>query len=325
MKKHLVKIVVLMFAVSLIAVSCKKRKKEEDPKPDGQALHETFMQNRRDMLQTFTIDASQGGTITGSEGTVINFPPNAFTLNGNPVSGNVEVELIELYGRDAMLLTGRPTNGVKPNGDVEIMKSGGSLYVNAKKGSDILEIILPYQITTRPLPSNDPNVMFVLDGGRGLEDTEDWTPMDENNDGHEDVVQPRDSAAGWNFIFNTQNLGWTNLDRWYSFTGPKTQLFVDVPDGYDDSNCEVYLLYAGEPTALARMDRYDTQQEMFTEHYGYIPIGIQVHLVMVTEIDGTLYASIKSNITIVNNHVESMPDPQPTTQQDLENALNALP
>ncbi len=325
MKKLWINKISVLIGAILILGACKKPKQQEDPKPDGQALHESFMQHREDLLQTFTIDASTGGTITGSEGTVITFPPNAF----GSVSGNVEIELIELYDRAGMLLSNRPTNGVKPNGDVEIMKSKGSLYINAKQGVNILELVDPITIKTRG--ENDPGapVMFVLDGGRNQDATGDWELLDEDNDGHEDMVQPRDTAVGQGgetfYIFDRNNLGWTNLDKWYSYSGPKTQLWVDVPDGYDDSNCEVYLMYEGEPGALARMDVYDDTQGMFTEHYGYIPIGINVHLVMVTEIDGTLYASMKTGITIVNNHVEVMPDPQPTTQQDLENAINALP
>jgi len=125
-------------------------------------------------------------------------------------------------------------------------------------------------------------------------------------------------------VFDTSSFGWTNLDRWYNFTGDKTQLYVDVPDGFDGDNCEVYLSYDGEPTALARMDIYNSTSALFTEHYGKIPVGQQVHIILIAEINGQLHYTIQGT-TIVENHTEVMADPQPTTQAQLESIINALP
>ena len=50
------------------------------------------------------------------------------------------------------------------------------------------------------------------------------------------------------------NFGWTNIDRWYNDPRPKTTLFVDLPEGFDNTNCNVYVSYDGEPTALALLD-----------------------------------------------------------------------
>lgn len=101
-------------------------------------------------------------------------------------------------------------------------------------------------------------------------------------------------------------------------------LYVDVPDGYDDTNCVVYLSYDGEPSALAQFDIYDEDLEMFTEHYGQIPIGMDVHFIFVTEIDGQMYYTIQG-ATIIDNHVEIITDPEPISQTTLETLINNLP
>ena len=65
------------------------------------------------------------------------------------------------------------------------------------------------------------------------------------------------------------------------------------------------------------MDIYDETAEMFTEHYGSLPIGQQIHIIMVAEIDGQLHYAINA-ATVVNNHIEVITSLSPTTQNELE-------
>ncbi len=320
--------VVLLSAMAF--TSC-KQKKEDNPEnnlPNGQALHERVMQNRKDAVQNFTFDPAAGGTITGEQGTVVYFPPNAIGLNGQPVTGNVEIELIEIYDKGAMILQDMPTSGIKPNGDIEALKSGGEFFVNAKQGETQLELLQPISITSKGVAMQDYEPMNVFRAGDNLDDTDKWEEADEDNDGQNDEAQGHEGPGpNGDFVINSildvSQFGWTNLDKWYSFTGPKTTLFVDVPDGYTPDNCNVYLSYDGEP-GLAKMDVWDTDQEMFTEHYGSLPIGMEVHFIMVAEINGQLYAKIQGN-TIVDNHIEVMDGLQPISEADLTAAINALP
>jgi hypothetical protein len=123
--------------------------------------------------------------------------------------------------------------------------------------------------------------------------------------------------------FDMNGFGWTNLDRWYNYAGQLTDLFVDVPDGYDGNNSVVYLSYDGE-NGLARMDLYDTNLEMFTEHFGRIPVGQEVHFIMITDIAGQLYYAIQG-ATIVDNHIEVINTLTPITQAALTTLINDLP
>src|ERR1051325_7874390 len=96
----------LMIFVISVALSCGK-KDETIPttkEPYG-SMSDFFLKNGA-ATQVFTISASLGGTITGSQGTKITFPSNAFKhFNGNSVSGNVSVVLKEVYKKSDMLLT----------------------------------------------------------------------------------------------------------------------------------------------------------------------------------------------------------------------------
>ena len=308
-----------------------------DAKPDGIALNERFLDNRNDLAEQFTLDATLGGTITGSQGTTVVFQPASFGVNGVPVTGNVTVTLIEIYDRAAMLLNNRSTMGQKENGDKAVLKSAGEFFVDAKQGNTELELLKPAKVTSKEVDfANFDADMLIFKTGNGgdndcdgIDDNCDWVAADDNGDGQQDKpeIQEGKGTTGGPIVlygFDISSFGWTNLDRWYSYSGPKTQLYVDVPDGFNGSNCAVFLSYDGEPTALAKMDVFDSGLQLFTEHYGQIPVGQQVHIIMVAEIDGQLNYAINAT-TITNNHTEIITSLSPTTQSALEVLINALP
>ncbi len=324
--------IILAALIILTAVNCKKDKKEDkNPQPDGQALENMFQDNRANDMQTFQVDASAGGTITGAEGTKITFDPNSFAINGTPVTGNVDIQLIEVYDRANMVMKSMPTTGKRPNGDEETLKSGGELFIKAKQGNNELELLNPMHIESGYDPDGSfNNPMQVFRAGDNVNDNEKWEEKDEDQNGHADFADTRevqDVNGNWHIIygFDTSEFGWTNLDRWFTYTGTLTTLNVGVPDGYTDDNCALFVIYDGEPKALARLDRYDASTGLFTEHFGKLPVGIDIHILMITSIDDVLHYSLIGTTSVANGTNETMPDPQPTTESDLIAIINGLP
>jgi len=298
-----------------------------EPQPDGVALEARFNDNRENAVEEFILDAETGGIIIGEQGTQVTFQPNSFGLNGTPVTGNVTVQLLEIYDKASMLLKDKSTLGMRDNGDKEALKSAGEFHISALQGDVQMELLEMAGVQSRPVDFAD------LEGGmqifRGDDDTDgDWVEADEDGDGEKDDAQIRD-AQGADGAFATYNydigdFGWTNLDKWYNYAGAKTEIFIDVPAEFNQDNCAVYLSYDGEPTTLARMDVYNTDLEMFTEHYGLIPVGLEVHIIMVAEIDGQLNYAIQGT-TIVEDHIEVITSLSPITQAALETLINDLP
>ena len=321
-------LIVSLFLITF--TSCKSdSNQEENNKPDGIALKNRMIENRNGAMQTFNEDACANCpiSITGTQGTTVTFPPNSLGLNGSPVTGNVQIELIEIYGKANMVLQDRSTKGKKPNGDEEALNSAGEFYVNAKQNGTQLEILSPVTISSKGINPADWEPMGIFKAGDNLEDEDLWEETDENGDQEPDQAQggERDGPNGV-VMYNSYELGsfgWSNLDRWYNFTGQLTDLFVDVPNGYDDTNCIVYLSYDGE-NALANMDTWDAGQQMFTEHFGRIPVGQEVHFIMLAEIGGVLHYAIQGT-TIVDGHIEVISSLQPTTEAQLNTLLDALP
>ena len=319
---------VVGLSLLVLFASCSNNKEVDFvPQPDGAALNQRFNDNREDAQQEFIVDAATGGIITGTQGTQVTFQPNSFGLNGTPVTGNVTVKLIEIYDKASMLLKDKSTLGMRANGDKEALKSAGEFHISALQSDVEMELLEMASVQSRPVDFAD------LDGGmqifRGDDDTDgDWVEADEDGNGENDDAEIRDGQGAdgefATYNYNIGDFGWTNLDKWYSFTGPKTEIFVDVPAEFNQDNCAVYLSYDGEPTALARMDTWNTTVEMFTEHYGLIPVGLEVHIIMVAEIDGQLNYAIQGT-TIVEDHIEVITSLSPITQSALETLINGLP
>jgi hypothetical protein len=101
-------------------------------------------------------------------------------------------------------------------------------------------------------------------------------------------------------------------------------LLVDVPEGYDNLNCAVYISYDGEPNALAACDAYFEDTQLFSEHYGQIPVGQQIHVIAVSIIDGDYMYSIKA-VTVAADEIIVLDDLVATTEAALISTINSLP
>jgi len=84
-----------------------------------------------EMKQHYTINPKASQVITGSSGTMLLIPDNAFTdKDGNAVSGKVKLELIEAITREDMIAMNMGTMS-----DQGMLETGGTIYVGAKSES----------------------------------------------------------------------------------------------------------------------------------------------------------------------------------------------
>lgn len=299
----------------------------EGPRPDKHALIQFFEDGIKENTQHFTISASTGGNITGNQGTMVKFSTNPFvTLNGNIVTGNVDVELIEIYDRSSMLFANRPTNGKKDNGDISTLISGGEFFVNATQDGIQLKPAVGFTIIAPT--DNTGEIDQDMSQFRGVEicDGDDCDVIWEENKDRGIEVGEFQGTGGWQtayYVFQSQ-FGWTNIDRWYNDPRPKTTIFVDVPEGFDNTNCAVFITYDGEPTALGSFDRFDADKGMFTEHYGLIPIGLKVHVILISIIDNKISYAINA-VTITENHVEVIDAVEDISEENLIDLIDSLP
>lgn len=276
-----------------------------------------------DLTQQFQFDVADGNiTLTSAKGVEININANCLTLNGNPVTGMVDLEYVELFEKGNMLITNKPTMGEMLSGDKALLISGGEFFIEASQNGQVLETTCNVQLI---IPSNltggeDTNMIFW----KGTIDADDNLTWDRGNgavgQGGEVFVE------GGQYYAFLNEFGWTNVDRFYNDPRPKTTILVGVPEGYDNTNCSIYLSYDGEDSGLANMDTYDSGTGLFSEHYGQIPIGLECHIIFLTEEDELWKYAIKT-VTIAANDVYAFTDGETAvvSEAQLVSTINGLP
>ncbi|MFL9843154.1 hypothetical protein [Flavobacterium rhizosphaerae] len=281
------------------------------------SLKESAYNNIR---QTFTVDASQYIMVTSQKGVTLSFALGSFTYNGSVVTGNVDIEFVEIFDRGTMLATGMSTMGLTNSAEKALIISGGEFYINATQNGHqldayFIELAVPCELTGGP--DNEMGLWFGIEAESDIV----WEEDDNVNGQKQGVWQ----KGGVYYAYFNQ-FGWTNVDRWYSDPRPKTTIQVGVPDGFDNTNSAVYLAYNDEDNALAVLDTYDAEKGLFSEHYGQTPIGLECSVIFVSENNGEWIYAIQS-VTITENGIITFEDAdlQTATEEELIVLINALP
>lgn len=322
--KNFKKTLVVALMTTLALTSCTKRDDIDIPiRPSAQEftdIKQLALDNKVQEFQ-FNVDGSVAH-LTSAKGVQININSSCLTLNGNAVTGDIDIEFVELFEKGDMLTTNKPTMGIMPNGDKAMLISGGEFFVKvSQNGAEIetncgFQLIIPASLTGGV--DNDMTLWKgVIDGEGNL----DWKDAEGRDNKEERVF-----AEGGAYYTFAGEFGWTNVDKFYNDPRPKTTILVDVPDGYDNQNSAVYLSYDGEAPALAKLDTYDNATGLFSEHYGQIPIGLECHVIFVSEENDNFKYAIKA-ATIVENGVITILDSEiaVATEAQIAQLMNDLP
>jgi hypothetical protein len=310
----------LIVAMALIALTIGACKKQSSTTPQGTSNVKGIFAQTQVQSQSFTINASQYGTLRGSKGTVIQYSPGSLLhQNGTPVTGNVNIELKEIYSVGDMILSNATTtsNGRK-------LQSGGEIYLTATQGGEKLRIDHGNPLIVG-FPTNNPVSGMELFRGQFIH--VDSIAQDSILNWDTTAVQGQvvmDSISGSSGVFYQfplDSFGWSNCDRFYSNTGG-TAVRIQSNGVYTNHNTAVYMIFNTEHTA-ASADLYDSASHTFGFHSdGHTPLGLSVTIVAISEINGSYFSSIVPTTTTANMVVPLTF--QPTTLAAFTSAVNAL-
>ena len=316
--------VVLMTTLAL--TSCTEKDEIDIPvRPSAQEFTDLKQLALDNKVQEFQLNADDGiAYLTSEDGVEIIINGACLTLNGDAVTGNVDVNFVELFEKGDMLTTNKPTMGIMPNGGKAMLISGGEFLVEVSQNGAEIETNCGFQlIIPASLTGGEDQDMTLWKGFIDGEGNLEWEEVENNGaaNGDRGVF-----AEGGSYYTFAGDFGWTNVDKFYSDPRPKTTILVDVPNGYDNQNSAVYLSYDGEAPALANLDTYDNGTGLFSEHYGQIPVGLECHVIFVSEENGNFKYAIKS-VTIVENGIITITDDEIAiaTEAQLTQLMNNLP
>jgi hypothetical protein len=281
---------ILFFGITTLVSCSKDDSPAKDYVPTAAAFYGIKEQGIKSQIQNFTATAGVGNfTLTSSHGVQIKINGNSLTKNGNAVTGSIDIRFIEIFDKGTMLATNKSTMGKMPDGNHSVMKSGGEFFIDASQGGVKLVSTGTIELT---VPSS---LTGTVDNGMTFWNGDTTDP--------ENILWDRKDggAVGFNqtgYMLTFGNFGWTNIDRFISTPGPKTQILATVPVGYNETNSAVYLSVDGEgQNQLAKFDIYNSTTQQFSEHYGQIPIGMNIHLIFATEENGQWRYGVKGATT----------------------------
>lgn len=331
MKKICYSVLAPVFVFAFILYSCSSENSAKLPTSSSYgALKQAALSSA---TQHFTFNTANGvGNFISTKGVGIEIAASSLTLNGNPVTGAVDIEYIEIFDGASMAATGKHTMGEKSDGTRAMLLSGGEFYINAtQEGQQLglngfITLQIPTWLSDAETSGNPDMSLWELTANDSV-----WVEDTEMNPTGIDGVDLQE-GQGPNGVFTTlyytfvNDFGWTNVDCFYNDPRPKTPILATVPSGYDNTNSNVYLHYDGLGNGLATLDTYITATQQFSEHYGQIPIGLQCHVIFVTEENGQWRYAIKP-ATISANAVYSfiMAETTVGTEAQMKAAINALP
>jgi len=321
MKKN--KLVVLIAGLGIILAACKKEYKDYPVSlPLDGELKEFFEDRSSEATQYFTAKADTSNLIIGAQGTIITILPKAFYTGSldapELVTGEVSIELVEVYKREDMILMNKPTMGKLKNGKLGTLISGGFYRLRITQNGSEVKVFKGKLLVGLPKTNsnNGSNLMGEFEGVFDDEGDLSWKQVD-------DTVEVKGDTSGSAYTIADTTFGWTNVDRFYSDPRPKTTLNVKLPNGFNNTNTKVFVTYDGEKTALAQLDVF-TNEGLFSEHYGLIPIGLKIHIIAITRISGKLHYSIVP-ATIEDGKIYYVTTLEPTDEVKLRDEIIQLP
>jgi hypothetical protein len=311
MKKTNLFMLTLVLAVSVFT-GCKNKKQENISPSNSSNTANEFFANNGAKKQTFKINVDNANyTVTGDKGTSIQFPKGAFsTTNGQPVTGDIQVQLVEIYDKGNMVLSDRPTTS---NG--QILVSGGEIYIGATANGEQLQLNDSSSIVVT-LPSNNTDPGMTLFTG-GIDSSQfNWTPVP----GVVPVQNVFDST--WTqdtvpyfyydpskYIFSISNLGWINCDRFYNAPSTTT-ITITCDNATSNQNTKTYLVFKSINSVSSL---WDYPVGVFTS--SMVPIGEQVTVIVFSFKEGKEYVATKDVTITANMHIHM--NPEEATEEEI--------
>ena len=258
-------------------------------------------------MQAFSLNATTGGQITGRKGTRVIIKPMSFEdINGNPVNGNIKLNLIEVLTPADMILNNTATmsNGLP-------IESGGAFYVNAtyNNGKDTATLAPGkfVQITLAAPSASLPGMQvfkgYTADTSRSMI----WY----NYSGQGNIVQ-KDTSSVYSMFCD--DIEWINCDRFMS--EPKISFTFEPGNDPSADSTIVFVHFTGRN---AVMELYSDRGHHFISQS---LIAAPVTIIGICMVNQMMYTAI-STATLTDKGSYTMQF-TPSTPEALKAKLQSL-
>jgi len=191
----------------------------------------TFSVNR-EYIQSFKVLSKKEIVIKGEKGTIIRIPENAFVdTKGVTVTGEITIELIEIYTKSDMLL-----NNIQTISNQKLLETGGMIYIKAFS-QNMAVTLDKNKFFTLEFPTKNKQKDMNIFYGDTTSPNINWQQA--NSNFRSDYTYIENQKELNKYIFNSTELGWINCDRFINQT-ETTDLIVNTTDTLGVNFCLVF-------------------------------------------------------------------------------------
>jgi len=308
----------LLFAFSIsifIVISCSEDLpyvNEDVPATINGNITELF-KDLQPPIETFNADSDDEIRLISDSRTVYCFPKEAFeTLDGTPVSGNVDIEITEMYTKSSIIMYGIHTES---NG--QILESDGEFNIEASKDGQALQLRdgLRFKIQKQ---DDDPDPRMLL--FEGSEDGTTWDLASPDSTGVQRSEWFIDSTAiGFGYECFPEGLGYVNIDYFTKFDTENTRVEVTLPAGYSNMNSAVIAVFK-DYRVVVNLQGDPDGQVFYNDAF---PQEELVEFIVISNVAEDVYHFDSKELTIVADLKLSL-DPQLKPLQEIKDYLQSL-
>lgn len=298
-------------AILALSVAACRKDKSGSVIINPDATPQEFVASNAPKIQTQTINASAlPQSVTFAGGTRINFPAGSLTIGGAPVTGNVTVSVIEVLKRSDVLFNGSNTNHISG----APLASNGFIYVDIKaNGVSVdhnlavpMKVAIPVKMAgATQLWEGVDQTGAALQPGAAAQMAWAAPRVGANGQGAVKEIGPTNNE----FVFDFGTTGWINTDVFYSYSNPKTTVFVDLINNpgtlssFHSYSGETYVYFCAKGSNVCAQLYTTTGPNGVKSYDNVMPIGVQGKMLSFSIKDGKYYYAEQETTIVADQHL----------------------
>lgn len=238
--------VLIFYALS----ACQKDFSYQRSRYNDMSLNGFFQEEANGSIQSFSLNATTGGTIRGKKGTGFSFQNLSFVdSNGGIIRGNVKIDVLEILTPSDMIL-----NNAATMSDGLPLESGGAFYVNATYNNTKAKLApgtfvkIDLVSPSASLPGMQVFRGYIQDStGVGNQDTSGALNWVRNNNPGNIVTTDSITQNGIRRLFS-DSLQWINCDRYMN--EPKVYCSFQLENCPDKDSTAMFVQFTGRNSVM---------------------------------------------------------------------------
>lgn len=239
--------------------------------------------------------------------TWINALPNSFIYedDGKPCTGNINIEITELFTKSEILRYGIPTITL----DNKIIESDGEFLFSVSQGNRKVKLA-PQKNIILSVKNENPNNQMELFSA--IENA--WRPVGDEFVPITIVNNANSDFRNIGYGLELNSFKWVNIDYFSKFDKPLVTTKIVLPTGYNNNNTKVFAIFADLNIVIP----------IYGNMYSImLPVDQKVNFVVISAENENEFRFEVRKEMIKNNLTVSM-NPKRTSESQIKKALKSL-